>query len=95
MLHINLLINLFTYCFNIVDLSEAVAYCQRRRNIPPALYNPSKLRQSRRQRRRHPHTVDLTTPATTSVAETTPGSENRFQDNFLGNLQSLGFLLSK
>lgn len=34
----------------VVDQTEAVAYCNRRRNIPPVVYNPAKLRKTHRRR---------------------------------------------
>lgn len=59
--------------------SEAVAYCNRRRNMPPRVYNAKRLRES--TRKRNPRTIDSMNHNMVQVALE---PENQIQ----GNLQS-------
>lgn len=83
----NLLVNLFDNCFLIVDRVEAIAYCERRRNIAPAVYNKSKLRERRRRRNRGRRNANLDVIATLETVPVTPGPENQSRDNFSGSFQ--------
>lgn len=57
-----------------VNHTQAIAYCKRRRNIAPAVYNSSKLREPKRRHRRHRHN------------RTSPGREARAVDNTSDNI---------
>lgn len=71
---------MYLIIFLIVDHAEAIAYSERRRNIGPAVYNRSRLRNRRNHRRR----VQIAQSEGLAVS---PGSNDETRENNLGKLR--------